>query len=371
MIRVGSDGRQALRFGLVVALLLIVGLTSDSAGSLESVLAVSAIWAAAAIGWNIAGGLGGELSLGHAFFLAIGAYGGALFQSKTGISPWLGIPLSALLAALVAAPFALLTLRLTGPYFALATFAIAQAAYQVAVWNISFLGGSDGLTYTFNTGFSNMNWGGDVRPYLYIAISLLVIVWLLFWAIQRYRLGFLLRAVRDDEVAARSSGVRTTRIKVIGLMISAAIAAIAGGLLARIDGSVTPDQFLVATVSLQLLVSCYIGGIGSLNGPIWGAAIAIGIPNYVSLDVGSATASDIFAAAVGLVFVLVMILFPGGIAKLDSDTFSGAVRWLRRHRTEGGGPRAGMVEGVEPDAAPQGVGEPPGTTETHADAPSR
>ncbi len=332
-----SEGGSAMRFGAVVILLVVVGLMSGGASSLESLLIVTALWGVAAIGWNIAGGIGGALSLGHAFFLAVGAYGTVILQLRLGVSPWLGIPLAAMLAAVTAIPFGIMTLRLTGPYFALATFALAQAAYQVAVWNIPFLGGADGLAYGFNTGFGAMNWGATERPFLYVAAGLLVFAWGCSWLVSTRRLGLLLRAVRDDELAARSSGVYTTRVKIVGLMISAALTALAGGVLGRVGGSVTPDQFLVATVSLQLLVACYIGGIGTLNGPIWGTAIVIGVQNYFSLDLGSTNGSELFAAGVGLVFIVVIVAFPEGIARMSVPGLAARVSAVARGQAGQGG----------------------------------
>lgn len=346
------EGGSALRFVVVLVLLLVVGLLSNGSGSLESLLIVTALWGVAAIGWNIAGGIGGQLSLGHAFFIAVGAYGAAIFQLRLGITPWLGIPLAAVLAALTAIPIGFMTLRLHGPYFALATFALAQAAYQVAVWNISFLGGSDGLAYGFNTGFGAMNWGATERPFLYIAAGLLLIAWGCSWLVSTRRLGFLMRAVRDDELAARSSGVYSTQVKIIGLMISAALAALAGGVLGRVGGSVTPDQFLVATMSLQLLVVCYIGGVGTLNGPIWGTLVVIGIQNYFSLDVGSANASDLFAAGVGLLFIAVIVLFPGGIARVGDSGVARRVVALGLGRSGESEPVTAVETGATP--APSG-----------------
>jgi branched-chain amino acid transport system permease protein len=359
-LRIGDPGR----FAIVVLLLLVVGLTTSGEGSLESVLIVTIIWAVAAIGWNIAGGFGGELSLGHAFFFAIGAYGAVILQLRVGVSPWLGIPAAAFLAALAAIPIGFMTLRLRGPYFALATFAVAQAAYQVAVWNIPFLGGSDGLAYGFNTGFAAMNWGATERPFLYIAVGLLIAAWLCSWAISKRPFGFLLRAVRDDELAARTAGVYTTRVKIGGLMISAALTALAGGLLGRFDGSVTPDQFLVATVSLQLLVVCYIGGIGTLNGPLWGTAIVLGLQNYFSLDVGSANGSDLFAAGIGLLFILVILLFPGGIARLRESELVTRMRSAARWRGMGHPVVVGTT--MPGDADPPGAG---GASPTGEDGP--
>lgn len=312
-----TDGPRALGgFGLLVIVVALIGAMVSSSGSFENVLLVTCLWGAAAIGWNISGGLGGELSLGHALFFATGAYGTVLLQLHFGITPWFGVLVSAAGTAVVAVAFGALTLRLRGPYFALGTLAVAQAGYQIAVWNISVLGGQDGLTYPLKTGAGIMSWEATQRPYFWIAIGLLTIALFVAWLVSRHRIGFMLRAVRDDEIAAASTGVRTIRVRVAGLVIGAVLTALAGGILGRFEGTVTPSQFLVPTVSLQLLVICYIGGIGTLSGPVWGTALVVGVQNYLFLKTGSDTTSTLFAAGVGCAFVLSMIVFPGGIARV-------------------------------------------------------
>jgi branched-chain amino acid transport system permease protein len=305
--------RNWIGAAIFVAALVGLVLTGQNQGLTISIVTTASLWAAAASSWNILAGFGGQMSFGHAAFFGVGAYTMAILYDRHGVSPWIGILAGAGIAMVLALLIGLPTFRLRGPYFALATLALAEAIRRIVVWKVSFTGGADGLGLPIKTGWRVMFWH-DTRIMGIIAIAFLAITWLICWRVRGSRFGYFLRAVRYDENAAAAAGVNPLWIKLLAIELSAFLTAIAGGLMSRYLSIVSPDDFLGVYVSTNLLIFAFVGGLGSITGPIVGAFLAIPVEQWLRLHFGSLVAGGAYEIVYGCLFDGIILLYPLGIA---------------------------------------------------------
>ena len=248
-----------------------------------------------AVGLNLIVGFSGQFSLGHAGFMAIGAYAAAIIGSK---SPTYGaffgaMLLGAIIAGLVALIVGIPTLRLKGDYLAVATLGVAEII-RICIVNGELTNGAAGIL-----GIPNFTTWQMV--YFFAVITTIATLNFL-----RSPIGRLTLSVREDEIAAESVGVNTTKIKIIAFVFGAMTASIAGSLQAGFIGSVVPKDYSFIN-SINVLIIVVFGGLGSITGAIV-AAIVLGILNMFLQDVASVR-MIIYALAL----VLVMIFRPGGL----------------------------------------------------------
>lgn len=272
------------------------------------------IYAVAGIGLMLLTGYTGLVSLGHAAFLAIGAYAHAWFLSQ-GWPFLVSLPVAMLLTAAVGGLVGIPTLRMTGIYLAVATLAFAIIVEQVLVHWESVTGGFRGMAVELPAVGSLML--DDPRRFYYLCLLVLVGAILVAINLLRSPTGRAFTAIRDSEISAESMGIHLASTKTLAFAISAGFTGLAGGLLAHKIGYLAPDSFTLLT-SIQLLLMVVVGGLGSLHGVIYGA-IFIGL-----LPQGIAIMRDILPASIaqipglepgifGLILVLVLIYEPLGI----------------------------------------------------------
>ncbi len=264
------------------------------------------IWAIAGAGVMLLVGYTGLVSLGHAAFLAIGAYSHAVFLDY-GLPFAVSLPLAALVSAGVGALVGIPALRMTGVYLAVATLAFERiVAYAIEHWT-PVTGGLRGKIV------AQPEWFGTsvAEPHLFYYICLGVLALSLLGArnLLRSPTGRAFVAVRDSEISAESMGVHLARTKTIAFAVSAAFTGLAGGLLAHKIGHLSPEAFTVQT-SIQLLLLVVVGGLGSLHGVVFGALFVGFLPQVLAL------ARDVLPAAVGQipglelgVFGAILVLF--------------------------------------------------------------
>ena len=250
--------------------------------------------------WNLLGGYAGQISFGHAAFFGTGAYTSTILLLKLGISPWPGMLAGGLLAALLSIPVGWLTLRLRGPYFALATLA-ASEVLRIMVFNWDRLtGGGDGLNILVNL--------GGLLQFYYIALALACAAVAVVWAITRSRWGIFLNAIREDEEAAEALGVAATPIKLTALVLSAFFVALGGSFFASYHLYINPDLVFESSISIQMIIVSIVGGLGTLEGPVLGAVIMIPLSEYFR---GLSPVANLLIY--GIFIVLFMTLMPEGI----------------------------------------------------------
>ena len=311
-IRFFKHEGQVFWYSLLMAVVLVAPfvLPAFYIGELSLVF----IYAIAGIGLMLLTGYTGLVSLGHAAFLAIGAYAHAYFLSM-GWPFLVSLPMAMLLTAAVGGIVGIPALRMTGIYLAVATLAFAIIVEQVLVHWESVTGGFRGMAVALPAiGSLSLD---DPDRFYFLCLVLLLASLLVAMNLLRSPTGRALTAIRDSEISAESMGIHLASTKTLAFGLSAGFTGLAGGLLAHKIGYLAPDSFTLLT-SIQLLLMVVVGGLGSLHGVIYGA-IFIGL-----LPQGIAILRDTLPASVaqipglepgifGLILVLVLIYEPLGI----------------------------------------------------------
>jgi branched-chain amino acid transport system permease protein len=238
----------------------------------------------------------GQLTLGNAAFMAVGAYGSALLGMRAGVAFPVGLALGAILAAALALPLGLAVFRLRGVYLAIATIGFGEVV-RVVLLTLPFTGKALGL-----------NGIPPVTELWHIYLSLAVVAYVL-WRVQRSTVGRAWAAIREDEIAAASQGIAVRRYKLAAFVAGAALAAWAGGLSAHLNFSIEPGDFGF-TRAVQILVFAVVGGTPSVAGPILGATLLTALPEVLR---PLKEYRDIFA---GLILMGVIIYLPRGLVTL-------------------------------------------------------
>jgi branched-chain amino acid transport system permease protein len=271
------------------------------------------LYAIGASAWNMVGGYAGLISVGHAVFFGCGAYGALASYQYAGFPPIGGLPVGVAVSVMIAAVIGVPTLRLSGHYFSMATIAVAELV-RLVVSNSEWLGGAQGLSgppvprTPFDLSFVS------ALPYYYLFLAVLAVVLGLTWQMERSRMGFFLRAIRDNERAARSLGVAAARYKLLAFMLSASLTAVAGALYATMFGFVDPDSGLGILVSVKMLIMAALGGAGLLFGPFVGAVILVPLEELSNNLLGGA-GSGLTFVVYGAIIVVIARLQPGGLLR--------------------------------------------------------
>ncbi|MDR7426524.1 MAG: branched-chain amino acid ABC transporter permease [Armatimonadota bacterium] len=280
------------------------------------ILTLGTIWAIATIGLNLLTGYAGQISIGHAGFMGIGAYLSAILVIRLGWPFWLALPAAALAAGCVGWLLGVPALRLSGPYLAIATLGFGTAVSQILVKWEPVTGGYMGIKPP-PPSFGPWTLTGDAALY-YLAVAVLVGMAMLAANLLRGPVGRAFVALRDSEPAAQASGISLSRYKTLAFAISAFYAGIAGSLYGHVVGFISPFDFNLS-ISIFLLSVIVIGGLASIPGSIVGALV---------LTVGFqalGAVRDLRQVVYGLALVLMVIFLPGGLWRVP-----GSLPGLRR-----------------------------------------
>jgi branched-chain amino acid transport system permease protein len=269
------------------------------------------LWGAFAGAWNILGGYAGMVSLGHNAFFAIGAYTSTLLFLNFGLSPWLGMIVGAMFAALVGVVLGLICFRLRSHYFALATLAFGQVSFIIAINWRSVTQGAEGLALPIEPDLSNMLFAGKL-PYVYMGLILFLIVLAVSFAIEHSRLGYYLTAFRENEDAARALGVRTGRVRLIAIAVSAFLSAVTGTFYAQYVVYIDPISVSRLQLSVQVALFAIVGGLASSLGPAIGAIIFVPITILLRAKLGTSL-PGLHMIIYATVLILVLLYMPKGI----------------------------------------------------------
>jgi branched-chain amino acid transport system permease protein len=300
--------RGLVAIGAVVLAGLVLSLVLEERYH-HRILTLVLVWATMGLAWNIISGYAGHTSFGHQAFFGVGAYVTVLLMVGFRLTPWAGLVVGMLAAVLAAALIGFPTFRLAGIYFALATLAYPLILRIL----MDFLGFQEvSIPMVRDRPAAYMQFA-EPRAYDLVALAALAATLLLSHWIETSRLGYALRALRENEQAAEAAGVDTFRAKMMAYMLSAAPAAAIGAIYAHaILLVVTPDAVFGVLVIVQTLTVCLVGGIGTKWGPLLGSAIMI--PMSETLD---ATIGDRLPGIQGVVFgaalILVILFAPEGI----------------------------------------------------------
>lgn len=292
----------------VVSLVYLGGASLVSNSYYQLILSLVPIWALFGVSWNVLSGYGGQLSFGHASFFGIGAYTVALALLYFNLTPWLGIPLGALMGAVAGVIIGIPTFRLRGHYFALAMLAYPLAILYVLQYlglqEVSFPMHREHPLYYLE--FS------DQRYYTLLAVVLLAAGLLICMLVENSRFGLALMAIRQNELAAEAAGIDSRRWKMRALVTSGAIAATAGGLYACVLLVLTPDSVFGILVSAQPVVVTLFGGVTSIWGPVIGAAILVPLAESLNAELGNII-PGIQGVVYGAAIIAIILAAPDGL----------------------------------------------------------
>ncbi len=261
--------------------------------------------------WNLLAGYGGVVSIGQQAFLGLGAYALFVLADDVGINPFLCVPLAGLFAAVVAVPTARIVFRLSGGYFAVGTWVVAEV-YRLLIANASWLGGGSGKSLAAVREFSKV--ARESTTYwiaLVVALGSVALVYLLL----RSRHGLALTSIRDSERASESQGIDVARTKLWVYIVSAAGCGLAGALYFLNTVRISPDAAFNVGWTAYIIFIVVIGGIGTIEGPILGTLIFF-VLRGVLADYGS-----VYLIVLGVVAVVVMVKFPRGLWGFVQERF--------------------------------------------------
>jgi branched-chain amino acid transport system permease protein len=266
-------------------------------------LILAMMWVLLGQSWNLLGGFTGQVSFGHAAFFGVGAYTTGILV-KSGWSPaaaWSGLVLGGLAAAALAAVIGWICFRLRGPYFALSTLALAEVLRLVAVNLKSLTNGAEGIL--FIPAFNSKAW------YFLIVLALAAINFVVVKAIMRGKLGSYFLAIREDQDAAESLGIDTTKYKLISLLISAFFTGAGGAFYMSYMCFIDPGiVFSISAISVMMILVTMLGGAATYWGPAVGASIYILVSEVMRVTVPQG-----HLVLFGVLIIVIIIFLPNGV----------------------------------------------------------
>ena len=274
----------------------------------QLVMTLVPVWAIFGLSWNLLSGYTGLISFGHAAFFGVGAYAVVLGQIHFDLSPWVTIPIAAVLGGIAGLLIGFPTFRLQGHYFALAMLAYPLAILYVFEW----LGLQEvTLPIKRDNPIAYMQFA-DHRLYTLLALAMMLATILLTRAIERSRFGMALLAIKQNEAAAEAAGINTLAWKLRAVTLSGAIAGAVGGFYAVVLLVVTPQSVFGMLVSAQALTVAMFGGVGTVWGPVIGSVILIPLAETLNAEAGSRF-PGIQGVIYGLAIICVILLAPEGL----------------------------------------------------------
>lgn len=305
--------------GALIALFtILLLLPAFASGYVLSLATLVLLFAYTGLAWNMLMGFTGQLSLGHALYLGVGGYTAAALYFHYGVGPWAGLWLAVLLCALIAAFIGFLAFRyrISGVYFALLTIAFAEFC-RIGFDHFAWVGGSGGLflKVTQRESLDLFNLRGPPAMFYYIALTLALAGFALSSWLLRRRAGYYWQAIREDEEAARALGINVFQWKMLAMILSAAMTGVAGVFIAFYYNNLFPEQIFHIGRSIEIILGPIIGGLGTLFGPIIGAAL---------LTLLAETATELMTAlgwqfaglkqlVYGVILLVVIVFLPHGV----------------------------------------------------------
>jgi branched-chain amino acid transport system permease protein len=291
-----------------LGVLLAVGIAYPAIFPNNLTIAISVLlFAGWATSWDLLGGWNGQVSLGHASFVGLGAYFVAIGQSQFGLAPWWTMAMAAAVAAVLAYFWGWLTFSLRGPYFSLSTIAVAEILRLVAINEEWLTGGATGVFIaTLPEPFGVDLFSRTAQFYMALAFAAVVIATVI--VISRARFGYQLRAVREDEDSAMAAGIDPTATKLKAFMLSAALTSIGGGIYGIVLAFIEPHVIFALLLSVQIALTAIIGGRGTIWGPAVGALVLIGAG-----EVFRTTFAEANMLIYGILILVVVLFVPRGI----------------------------------------------------------
>jgi branched-chain amino acid transport system permease protein len=276
--RLFGDLSRAGLIWLTTFVVVLISLPVFASGYLLSVAIICLYMAYVGQSWNLMLGYAGLLSIGHALFVGLGGYASGYLFIQFGVPPAIGVFVGVAIASLAGALIGFLAFRFAigGVYFALLTIAFAEFA-RILIDHAKFLGGTEGMflpvTQDSRRGIDLINLRGWPQMYYYVMLMLTLAAFALSRWLLTGRIGYYWRAVRDNPEAAEALGINLFRTRMLAVLISTAMAGVAGVFYAFYYNNMFPEQVLGIERSIEITLAPIVGGVGTLFGPIFGAFI--------------------------------------------------------------------------------------------------
>ncbi len=306
------------RGGLSVLLVLLALLPLVADRYLLTVMIVVLMLAYVGQAWNIMMGFAGQLSLGNALFVGLGAYTAATLFQYFSVSPWLGMLVAVAVCVIAASVIGWLAFRfgISGTYFALLTIAFAEFT-RIGFENFPWVGGTAGFFIRVVPGGSSdwLNLRGGPLMFYYVALGLAVFGFAVAAWLLHGRAGYYFRAIRDNEESARAAGIDTFRYKLYAVQISGGLTALGGVFYAFYYSNLFPDQIFNISRSIEIVLVPIIGGIGTLFGPVLGAAILTLLSESINAALGAfgVDVPGVKQVLYGVVLGIAIMFMPNGV----------------------------------------------------------
>jgi branched-chain amino acid transport system permease protein len=268
--------------------------------------------------WNILMGFAGQLSLGHALYVGLGAYTTAALYVHFGIGPWVGMPVAIAISVACGAIIGFLAFRfgVAGVYFAILTIAFAEFA-RIGFDHFEWVSASSGLFLPVTNYSRNdlINLRGQPVMFYYVILAMTAALFVLCRILLRSRVGFFWQAIREDEDAARALGIATFRYKMYAIVISSGMTAPAGVFYAFYYNNLFPEQTFFIVRSIEIILGPVIGGVGTLFGPVIGAFLLTGLSESLQnlLTAYGIDAPGVTRLFYGFCLLLVVMILPNGV----------------------------------------------------------
>jgi branched-chain amino acid transport system permease protein len=274
------------------------------------------LYGALATAWNVLAGYCGQISLGHAVYFGIGAYASTLLVREIALTPWLGMLAGAALAVVVSQLIGYPCFRLRGHYFAIATIGFGEIV-QTSVLNWDRVGAARGLFIPITRGDSllDLQFNQSKAFYYYIALGLLALALGVTRWIERSRRGYYFRAIKEDQDAAASLGVPVAREKQAAMAVSAALTALGGTFWAQYVLFIDPESVFPLSLSILICLVAVLGGVGSLWGPLLGAAVLVPLSEGTRVLLGG-TGKALDLLIYGALIMVIAVFQPAGLMGL-------------------------------------------------------
>ena len=303
--------RVYLLLGLLLAALMVLPLFLNQ--YLLGIFVFIFYYAYLGQSWNILTGYTGNISLGHSLYVGIGAYVSTVLAINLGLSPWIGMFIGGLGAALIGLVMGYLAFRfgLRNVYFVLITIAFAEIGRLIAL-HLKPLGQFMGLFIDFKPGMANFQFKGNM-PYYYISLGFVVFSIAVVRAIETSKLGRYMIALREDEDAAESVGVNAFKFKMIALGISSFMTALAGTFYANYIFYLHPTSIMSMALSIEIILRPIIGGLGTLFGPLIGSFLITPLAEISRSFFAKAGFEGLHIVIYGFLLIASVLFFPRGI----------------------------------------------------------
>lgn len=281
----------------------------------QNLIITTILFAGLSQAWNILGGYCGQISLGHALYMGVGAYVSTLLLVKAGVPPTLGMFAAAAIAGLLALLVGWPCFRLSGHYYAIATVVVGEIGYLLFL-NWDWVGAASGLYIPLGAeSFVNLQFRTSKLPFHFLVLAFAALTWVAAWLIEGSRWGFAWRAVRDDVTAARSLAVRVFPSKMAAAAISGGLTGMGGAIYAQYVGYIDPDSVLAGHWSILIALPAVLGGVGTLWGPLLGAAVLIPVSELSRSYLGG-SGQGVDLMIYGGLIVAVSLARPAGLVSL-------------------------------------------------------